>query len=128
MDLKKVIKKSKDTLGEIKEKTEETGEYLKEDKGHFKEIGKGLGSGSKEEIKDIKKILDSKELIFYKTEAFAVVVRKLGGLYQFLEAFDSLAKAGYVLVWQEPAGGSMVPFAQKIFGSFYYFQNQKYLG
>ena len=72
MDFKKAINKSKDTLNEIKEKAEDAGEYLKEDKGHFKEIGKGFGSGFKEESKDLKEIMNSKDPIFYKTEAFAV--------------------------------------------------------
>ena len=128
MDLKKAIKKSKDTLDEIKEKTEDVGEYLKEDKGHLKEIAKGFGSGFKEEAKDLKKIMDSHEIIFYKTEALAIVLRKLGGLYEFLEAFDKLAKEGYLLVWQEPIQPIAIPFTSKMYGSFYYFQNQKYLG
>ena len=125
MDFKKAIKKSKDTLDEIKEKTEDVGEYLKEDKGHFKEIGKGFGSGFKGEAKDLKKIMDSNELIFYKTETLAVVLRKLGGLHQFLEAFDKLTKEGYILVWQEAIQPVAIPFTQKLYGSFYYFQKQK---
>lgn len=125
MDFKKAINKSKDTLNEIKEKAEDAGEYLKEDKGHFKEIGKGFGSGFKEEMKDLKKIMDSKDLIFYKTETLAVVLRKLGGLHEFLEAFDKLTKEGYILVWQEAIQPVAIPFTQKLYGSFYYFQNQK---
>ena len=125
MDFKKAIKKSKDTLDEIKEKTEDVGEYLKEDKGHFKEIGNGFGSGFKGEAKDLKKIMDSNELIFYKTETLAVVLRKLGGLHQFLEAFDKLTKEGYILVWQEAIQPVAIPFTQKLYGSFYYFQKQK---
>ena len=127
MDFKKVINKSKDTLDEIKEKTEDVGEYLKEDKGHFKEITKGFRAGFREELKDLKKIMDSKNLIFYKTETLAIVLRKLGGLYQFLDAFDKLTKEGYVLVWQEAIQPVAIPFTQKLYGSFYYFQNQKYL-
>ena len=113
MDFKKAIKKSKDTVDEVKEKTEDVGEYLREDKGHFKEIFKGLRAGSKDELKNLKEIMDSNELIFYKTESLAVVLRKLGGLHQFLEAFDKLTKEGYLLVWQEPIQPLGISFAQR---------------
>ena len=78
----------------------------------------------KKESSDMKEIFESDNLVFYKTEELVVVLRKLGGLYEFLEAFRKLTKEGYTLVWAEPTK-QLPGIANALFnlGAFYYFQN-----
>jgi hypothetical protein len=75
------------------------------------------------ESNDMKEIFNSDDLVFYKTEELVVVLRKLGGLYEFLETFRKLTKEGYTLVWAEPTK-QLPGVANALFnlGSFYYFQ------
>jgi len=92
----------------------------------LKEIAKVQSSGLKEEVKDLKRIFQSKDLIFYKTDAFAIVLRKLGGLDEFLAACDKLTREGYTLVWSEIVTLPVaIPLGGKMLGSFYYFQKVK---
>lgn len=81
-------------------------------------------AGAKKEGQDIKKALEKKDLIYLKTDALAVVLRKLGGLDEFLAVFDKLTKEGYLLVWTEPVS-SILPFGMGLVGNFYYFQKGK---
>ncbi len=84
----------------------------------------------RDETRDIKKIFQSKDLTFYKTEAFAIVLRKLGGLPEFLEECDKLTKEGYRLVFREPVETLLeipVPGVHTPLGTFYYFQHIKYI-
>jgi len=80
--------------------------------------------GVKKEGEDIKKALEKQDLIYFKTDSLAVVLRKLGGLDEFLEVFEKLTKEGYLLVWTEPVS-SLIPFGLKFAGNFYYFQKGK---
>jgi hypothetical protein len=78
----------------------------------------------KKEGDDIKKALEKKDLIYLKTDSLAVVIRKLGGLDEFLRVFENLTKEGYLLVWTEPVT-SILPVGFRLVGSFYYFQKGK---
>ncbi len=80
--------------------------------------------GVKKEGEDIKKALEKQDLIYLKTDALAVVLRKLGGLDEFLAVFEKLTKEGYLLVWTEPVS-SILPFGMGMAGNFYYFQKGK---
>lgn len=86
--------------------------------------------GLKEESSDIKKIFQSKDLTFFKTKSFAIVLRKLGGLSEFLEECDKLTKEGYRLVFREPVETIFeipIPGVHTPLGTFYYFQHVKYI-
>lgn len=78
----------------------------------------------KKEGEDIKKALEKQDLIYLKTDALAVVLRKLGGLDDFLAVFEKLTKEGYLLVWTEPVT-SILPTGFRLAGNFYYFQKGK---
>jgi hypothetical protein len=99
---------------------------IKEKVDIVKDVGGHQLSAMKKESQDIKEIFDSDDLVFYKTARLAIVLRKLGGLKEFLDTVDNLTKEGYVLVWQEPVQGLLsFSLTQKFLGSFYYFQKQK---
>lgn len=87
-------------------------------------IAKFSLEGVKKEGEDIKKALEKKDLIYLKTDALAVVLRKLGGLDEFLAVFEKLTKEGYLLVWTEPVT-SILPMGFRLAGNFYYFQKGK---
>lgn len=93
----------------------------------IKEIAKYEAVGVKEELKDRKRILESKDLVFFKTDALAVVLRKLGGLDEFLVAVDKLTKEGYLLVAWEDVSGSSIPLVGAMLGTLYIFQRSKYV-
>lgn len=83
---------------------------------------------AKVEIRVLKKIFQSKDPIYFKTDAFAVVTRKFGKTDEFLSAVDKLTREGYILREHEiirniPIGGG-ISFP---IGSFYYFQHSKYI-
>ena len=82
---------------------------IKEKVDIVKDVGGHQLSAMKKESQDIKEIFDSDDLVFYKTDRLAIVLRKLGGLKEFLDTVDNLTKEGYVLVWQEPVQG-ILPF------------------
>jgi len=84
-------------------------------------IAKFSLAGVKKEGEDIKKVLAKQDLIYLKTDALAVVLRKLGGLDEFLAVFEKLTKEGYLLVWTEPVT-SLLPIGYRLAGNFYYFQ------
>ena len=134
---KKYIKKT----SEIKERVEGTGDSIKEKLSDVKDstveqlspakdVAKGLSSGYKEELMDLKRIFQSKDLVFFKTDAFAVVLRKLGGLHEFLAACDNLTKKGYRIMLREdvkPPVEIPIPGLKIPFGTMYYFQHRKYI-
>lgn len=93
----------------------------------IKEITKYEAVGVKEELKDRKRILESKDLVFFKTDAVAVVLRKLGGLDEFLAAVDKLTKEGYLLVAWEDVRASSIPLVKGMLGTLYIFQRSKYV-
>jgi hypothetical protein len=126
-DLKTKVEEGSESLKEwvdvMKEKTEERLLPLKE-------VGKRQLGALKEEARDLKKIFDSKDLVFFKNDAMAVVLRKLGGFDEFLAACAKLTKEGYRMVNREkvetlfeiPIPGFKLPL-----GTFYYFQHVKFI-
>ncbi|HSB83549.1 MAG TPA: hypothetical protein VLD64_03585 [Nitrosarchaeum sp.] len=95
------------------------------------ELGKEQGGGVKEEYKDIEKIRHHKELIYYKTDALAIVSRKLGGFDEFLKTVDELTREGYWMMNSEDVknilGNFGISAPGQNRGTLYYFQNKKYI-
>lgn len=112
----------------IKEKLSNLGESIEE---KIEDVTKEQSHGLKAEFKDIEKIRHHKELIYYKTDALAIVVRKLGGFDEFLGVVDDLTKEGYWMVNAEDVKnllsnlGIALPGINR--GTVYFFQNKKYL-
>ena len=120
MGIEGALKKSR---GRLDDAIHGRGKIVKTLKSDVGKIGKVYVGGAKEEGKDLKKIMESKDLVFYKSDAFAIVLRKLGGLYQFLDACDTLTKEGYTMVNSE----DVFLVGRVKLGSFYYFQHKKYI-
>ena len=80
----------------------------------------------KTDAKDIKKILETKGVIYLKTEAIAILVKKKGELKKFLEVFDFITKEGYELKAQETVTDP-IPKLNVPLGYIYYFQNRKFI-
>ena len=93
-----------------------------------KELSGSQLESIKSEARDIKKIFQTKDMIYKKTDAIAIVLRKLGKTDEFLQVVDKLTREGYRLVHKESirdipiAGGFSFPI-----GTFYFFQNIKYI-
>lgn len=115
--IKKRINGIKDTISDVKENT---GDIIKEQRG-----------GIKEEYKDIEKIRHHKELIYYKTDALAIVSRKLRGFDEFLKTVDELTREGYWMMNSEDVknilGNFGISAPGQNRGTLYYFQNKKYI-
>jgi hypothetical protein len=81
------------------------------------------------EGKDLQKLLSARDLTIYKTDAIAVMIRKSGGLVEFLDGYDKLIKEGYVLSHQEPINTFFdITFAgvKTKLGKLYFFHHRKY--
>jgi len=75
---------------------------------------------------DIKKILETKDVIYLKTEAVAILVKKKGELKKFCEVFDSITKEGYELKAKEIVTDP-IPKLNVNLAYLYLFQNKKYI-
>lgn len=106
-------------IGDIKDGSSERFEIAKE-------LASIQGNNLKSEAQFIKKILQSKELVFLKTDTLAIVLRKMGGNEVFLEEIDKLTREGYRLVHHENVRNIPIPggFDYPL-GNLYYFQNMK---
>jgi len=95
------------------------------------DISKEQRGGIKEEYKDIEKIRHHKELIYYKTDALAIISRKLGGFDEFLKIVDELTREGYWMMHSEDVKNILGNFGLSApgqnRGTLYYFQNKKYI-
>lgn len=126
----------------IKEKIDNIQESLEEKMDDVKEtvnvvqkeaisIGKEQSRGIKAEYKDIEKIRHNKELIYYKSDALAIVSRKLGGFDEFLKVVDDLTREGYWMMNSEDVKNILGNFGLSMpgqsRGTLYYFQNKKYI-
>ena len=80
----------------------------------------------KTDAKDIKTILETKDVIYLKTEAIAILVKKKGELKKFCEAFDSITKEGYELKTTETVTDP-IPKLNVNLAYLYIFQNKKYI-
>lgn len=111
-----------DKIGDLKDSAEENA-------GIAKELASYQGSNMKSEGQFLKKIFQHKDMLFMKTDASAIVLRKLGGNEEFLELFDKLTKEGYRLVHQESVRNIPLGFGFNYpLGSLYFFQHVKYIG
>ncbi|GEM_PF-3539008 len=136
-NLKNVGKHLKKTVA-IKEKAEAVKDSLTEGFDDIKELSQeqldkvkeltGVNLNIKSEAQFIKKIFQHKDLVFLKTDAIALVLRKLGGNEEFFETVDRLTKEGYRMVHHEAVRNIPIPggFSYSI-GSIYYFQHVKYI-
>ena len=95
------------------------------------DIAKQEGSGFKKELKDLQKIRKHRDLIYYKSDALAIVLRKMGDFDNFLKIVDKLTREGYWMINSEDVKhlltnyGVMLPGTSK--GTIYYFQNRRYI-
>jgi len=74
----------------------------------------------------LKKILQSKKIVYLKTDATAVLVRKKGNEKEFFEEFDKITKEGYKMMLSEEITDP-IPGIKVILGFVYFFQNKKYI-
>ncbi|MGI0046502.1 MAG: hypothetical protein ACREBB_04860 [Nitrosotalea sp.] len=111
-----------DKISDIKDSTEENVAIAKE-------LAAYQGSNMKSEGQFLKKIFQHKDMVFMKTDATAIVLRKLGGNEEFLELVDKLTREGYRLVHQESVRNIPLGFGFNYpLGSLYFFQHVKYIG
>ncbi len=99
----------------------------------LKEKIHGTGSTIKDQLDHVKKdsiylkeVLQSKDVIFFKTDAVAILVRKKGNEKEFFDAFDKITKEGYRMMFQEKVVD--VPGIKMTLAYVYYFQNRKFIG
>jgi hypothetical protein len=123
-DVHKVTDKISETSETIESGLTDVGEKIEQTSKGAKALSKFHLLNVKKEADDIKKAIEKKDLIYLKTDALAVVLRKLGGLDDFLAVFEKLTKEGYLLVWTEPVS-SILPIGMGLVGNFYYFQKGK---
>jgi 5'-deoxynucleotidase YfbR-like HD superfamily hydrolase len=116
-----VGKSFKEKIHDVEEKIVEEVEFASKRTSH----------GIKDEYKDLQKIEHNNELIYYKSDALAIVIRKLGGFDDFLKVVDGLTREGYWMINSEDIKnllsnfGIALPGTAK--GTLYYFQNKKYI-
>ena len=80
----------------------------------------------KSDVKDVRGILETKDVIYLKTDSIAVLVKRRGELKKFLEKVDMITKEGYELQAQE-AITDAVPKLNMILAYLYIFQNKKFI-
>jgi len=68
--------------------------------------------------------LETKDVIYLKTEAIAILVKKKGELKKFCEAFDSITKEGYELKTKETVADS-IPKLNVNLANLYISKNKK---
>jgi len=112
----------------IKEKIHDVEEEIAEE---VEFTAKRTTHGIKEEYKDLEKIAHNKELIYYKSDALAIVIRKLGGFDEFIKVVDDLTREGYWMINYEDIKNILSNFGIALPGTakgiIYYFQNKKYI-
>jgi hypothetical protein len=123
-EVHKVAEKIGEAGESIESEISDVGEKIEKQTRKTKALSKFHLLNAKKEAEDIKKALEKKDLIYLKTDALAIVLRKLGGLDEFLAVFEKLTKEGYLLVWTEPVS-SVLPIGMGLVGNFYYFQKGK---
>jgi len=97
-------------------------EKLKKTKGTIKDQ---LGYLQKDSVY-LKKILQSKNIVYIKTDAIAILVRKKGNEQEFFEEFDEITKEGFKMMLSEEVTDP-VPGINIILGYIYFFQNKKFI-
>jgi len=87
---------------------------------------KVVASSRKKDVSFLKEILESKEIVFLKTDSIAILIKKKGESKKFFEAFDKITCEGYELKSQEPITDP-IPKLNIALGYIFYFQNKKYI-
>ena len=117
-------KSIKEKLGEIKQAIGTT-------TNEIRVVKKEQTDGIKSEFKDIERLRHHKDLIYYKSDALAIIIRKLGGFDEFLAIVEELTKEGYRMMNSEDVKNLMSNFGINLpgvaRGTLYYFQNKKYI-
>lgn len=80
----------------------------------------------KSDVKDVKSILETKDVIYLKTDSIAVLVKRKGELKKFLETVDKLTKEGYEIKAEE-AITDAIPKLNMTLAHLYILQNRKFL-
>jgi hypothetical protein len=80
----------------------------------------------KSDVKDVKSILKTKDVIYLKTDSIVVLVKRKGELKKFLETVDTLTKEGYEIKAQE-AITDAIPKLNMTLAHLYILQNRKFL-
>jgi len=83
-------------------------------------------STRKNNISFLKEILASPEIVFLKTDATAILIKRTGESKIFFDEFDKITREGYDLKSQE-AIIDPIPKINKALGYIFYFQNKKYI-
>jgi hypothetical protein len=130
-----VGKSIKEKIDDIKESVEEGIENIADKVDIVKEettqISKEQGKGVKAEYRDIEKIRHHKDLIYYKSDALVIVIRKLGGFDEFIKLVDDLTREGYWMMNSEDVKNLLSNFGMSLpginRGTLYYFQAKKYI-
>ena len=95
-NLKEKIEEKLDQVTDIKDsmvdKIEDLKDSTEENVAIAKELASYQGSNMKSEGQFLKKIFQHKDMVFMKTDALAIVLRKLGGNEEFLHLVDKLTR------------------------------------
>ena len=70
--------------------------------------------------------METKDVVYLKTDSIAVLVKRKGELKKFLEAVEMLTKEGYELKAQESITEA-VPKLNMTLAVLYIFQNKKFI-
>ncbi len=101
----------------LKEKIQGTGGSIKDQLAYMKKDSLWL-----------KEIVESKKVVYLKTDSMAVLVRKKGNEAEFFTEFDSISKEGYRMMLQEEASDPIPGIRVDLVRiRIYYFQNKKYI-
>ena len=87
---------------------------------------KAKASARKQDVSFLIEILESKEIVYLKTDSIAILIKRKGESKQFFEAFDKITHEGYYLQTQEPITDP-IPKLNIALGYIFYFQNKKYI-
>ncbi len=123
------LDKVTDVKDSVVDKISDFKDFTEENTAIAKELASYQGSNMKSEGQFLKKIFQHKDMVFMKTDAIAIVLRKLGGNEEFLELVDKITREGYRLVHQESVRNIPLGFGFNYpLGSLYFFQHVKYIG
>jgi len=95
-----------------------------------KEIHEDIGESKKQVVGQayrIKNLWKSKEIVQLKTDAIAVLYKKKGYEDKFFEEFDKITNEGYQMMLMEPVKAIDAGPIDIQIGTYYYFQNKKFI-
>ena len=98
------------------------------DKGIKKGLNEKIEEDKKQIVgkaKSIRKLWKSKEIVQFKTDAFAVLFKKRGYEAEFFKQVDNLTNEGYQMVLMEPVKAIDAGPIDIQIGFYYYFQKAK---